>query len=104
MYDSHIPINVMGGCFGERRLVGKPSGRLEECCRFSTDRVLEGNSKKQRLEAKDQGGHSSSILKEEILPDKRLVCSFPNFFWRWWFSSAAEYHLSQFPYCFYFII
>jgi len=48
MDDSHIPINVMGVCFGERRLVGKPSGRLEECCRFSTDTVLEGSSKKQR--------------------------------------------------------
>jgi hypothetical protein len=33
----------------------------------------EGSSKKQkRLGAKDQGGHGSSILKEEILPDKRL--------------------------------
>jgi hypothetical protein len=34
--------------------VGKPSGRLEECCRSSTVTVLEGSSKKQkRLEAKD---------------------------------------------------
>jgi len=41
MDDSHIPINV-------RRLVGKPSGRLEECCRFSTYTVLEGSNKKQR--------------------------------------------------------
>jgi len=64
MDDPHIPINVMGGCFRERRLVGKPSGRLEECCRFSIDTVLEGSSKKQkRLEAKDHEGHDSSILK-----------------------------------------
>jgi len=73
MDDSHIPVNVMGGCFGDRRLVGKPIGRLEECCRFCTDTVLEGSSKKQkRLGAKDQGGHGSSILKEEILPHKRF--------------------------------
>jgi hypothetical protein len=73
MDDSHIPINVMEGCFGVGRLVGKPSGRLEERCRFATDTVLEGYSKKQkRLEAKDQGGHDSSILKEEIWPDKGL--------------------------------
>jgi hypothetical protein len=73
MDDSHNPINVMGGYFGDRRLVGKPIGRLEECCRFSTDTVLEGSSKKEkRLGAKDQGGHGSSILKEKILPNKRL--------------------------------
>jgi hypothetical protein len=38
----------MGGCFGERRLVGKPSGRLKECCRFATYKILEGSSKKQK--------------------------------------------------------
>jgi hypothetical protein len=44
----------MGGCFEERSLVEKLSGRLKECRRFATDTVQEGNSKKQkRLEAKD---------------------------------------------------